>query len=117
MGPMGPESPEMNASMRYFTYAFDSDGNAEQIAYQISAVTEEEAESWAESLADEKMGWTRGTYRYRVYEHKDKTYVTVIDQGRELLPSFRILSICVCGEVLVLILCWKSVIGKTVDSP
>ena len=104
IGPMGPDSPEMNASVRYFTYAFDEDGNAEKIDYRISAVTESEAERWAESLLNEDIGWTNVTYRYRVYEKNDKTYVTVIDQGRELLPSYRILIISLCGEAAVLLL-------------
>lgn len=104
MGPMGPNSPEMNASLRFFTYAFDNDGNSEKIEYRMSAVTENEAESWARSLVNEKIGWTNSTYRYRVYEKNDKTYVTVIDQGRELLPSYRILIISVCGEVIFLLL-------------
>lgn len=104
IGPMGPYSPEMNVSVRYFTYAFDDDGNAEKIDYRISAVTESEAERWAESLLNEDIGWTNVTYRYRVYEKNDKTYVTVIDQGRELLPSYRILIISLCGEAAVLLL-------------
>jgi len=27
-GPMGPDAPDMSSSIRYFTYAFDKDGNA-----------------------------------------------------------------------------------------
>ena len=42
-GVMGVNSPEMNASLRYFTYAFDKDGNAEKIEHRMTAVTEEEA--------------------------------------------------------------------------
>ena len=44
MGPMGPDSPEMNASLRYFTIAFSPDGSeAETIAFRMSAVAESEA--------------------------------------------------------------------------
>ncbi len=100
MGPMGPDSPEVNDSVRFFTYSFDKKGNAEKIAFHISAIDEKEAEEWAKSLMNEKIGWTKGTYRYRVYKHNKKTYVTVIDQGRELLPSYRILIISVFGEVI-----------------
>lgn len=100
---MGPNSPEMNASLRYFTYAFDKDGNAEKIEYRMSAVTEQQAQEWAKTLINEKIGWTNMTYRYRVYEKDNKTYVTVVDQGRELLPSYRILIISAIGEVLVLL--------------
>ena len=36
MGPMGPSSPEMQESVRYFTVAFnDKKGTAEVVAYQI----------------------------------------------------------------------------------
>ena len=97
IGPMGPDSPEMNSSLRYFTYAFDNDGNSQKIEYRISAVSEEDAENWARSLINEKTGWSNMTYRFRVYKDNEKTYVTVIDQARELLPSFRILIISVIG--------------------
>ena len=101
MGPMGPDSPEMKSSLRYFTFAFDKEGNAECIALQISAVTEEEALAWANSLRKEnKTGWTRATYRYRVYKIDGRKYVTVIDQGRELLPCFRILLISGIGLIV-----------------
>ncbi len=103
MGPMGPDSPETNKSVRYFTYVFDDEGKAKTVVHNITAVDEEEAALWAESLIRETTGWTKGTYRYRVYSFKDKTYVTVIDQGRELLPSYRILIISVCGELLGLL--------------
>ncbi len=98
LGPMGPDSPETVSSLRYFTFAFDKEGNEECVALKISAVTEEEALAWARSLRGEnKTGWTRGTYRYRVYKTNHITYVTVIDQSRELLPSFRILIISAIG--------------------
>lgn len=103
-GEMGPNSPELNSSTRYFTYAFDENGSAEKVAFKISAVTESEAEEWAKSLINGDVGWTRANYRYRVYEHNGKTYVTVIDQGRELLPSYRILIVSVCGGAVMLVL-------------
>ncbi len=101
IGPMGPDSPETVSSTRYFTYAFDEDGNSEKIAFALSAVDEEEAVSWADSLRRvQRTGWTRTTYRYRVYHSGGWDFVTVIDQGRELLPSFRILIISVIGGLL-----------------
>lgn len=107
MGPMGPDSPETDASVRYFTFAFDSEtGDAETVSFRLSAFTEEDAEEWARSLLSEHTGWTRGTYRYRVYAARGKTYVTVIDQGRELLPSYRILLISAIGLVLCTLLSW-----------
>ena len=97
-GPMGPDSPEMAPSLRYFTFAFDKDGNAECVAWFISAVDKAEAQDWAQSLTDERAtGWTRMTYRYRVYKLDGRTYVTVIDQGREMLPVYRILLISLIG--------------------
>ncbi len=100
---MGPDSPEMNFSLRYFTYSFDKEGNAEKVVFKMSAVSEEEARAWAESLINGSTGWTRVNYRYRVYKDDEKIYVTVIDQGRELLPSYRILIISVCGGLVLLI--------------
>ena len=101
IGPMGPDSPETVSSTRYFTYAFDESGNSEKIAFELSAVSEEDAEAWADSLRRvQQTGWTRTTYRYRVYHSGGWDFVTVIDQGRELLPSLRILIISVIGGLL-----------------
>ena len=112
MGPMGPDSPELNASLRYFTIAFAEKGEiAETVAFNISAVTESEAQEWASGLLKQKTGWTRGTYRYRVYKDRGVTYVTVIDQGRELLPSYRILIISAVGELLCLVIGWFLLLG------
>ncbi len=102
-GATGPDAPDTPASLRYFTYAFDQSGNGEKIAFSISAVTEEEALTWAQSLLKEKeTGWTAGNYRYRVYLNGGKTYVTVIDQSRELVTPYRILYISLGGLVLAL---------------
>ena len=116
---MAPDSPDNKASARYFTFAFDENGNAEKIAFNISAVTEEEAAKWAKSLQNESTGWTNTNYRYRVYELNNKTYVTVIDQGRELLPSYRILQISVCGGAVLLVLSLIILIisGKRIFKP
>lgn len=104
VGPMGPDSPELASSTRYFTYAFDHDGGAEQIAFAISAVEPEDAEAWADSLrVRQQTGWTRTTYRYRVYHAGGRDFVTVIDQGRELLPSLRILTISLAGGLAGLV--------------
>ena len=100
MGPMGPNSPELNETMRYFTVAFDAEGSGTLVSYRISAVTEEEALRWAESLKKETTGWTRMTYRYRVYSQNGQTLVTVVDQGRELLSAYRILICSAIGLVV-----------------
>ena len=84
------------------------------------AVTEEEARSWAESLIREKAtGWTRTSYRYRVYKIEGQTYVTVIDQSRELLPCYRILIISAIGLVLGMIVSCIALflIGKKLFQP
>ena len=120
MGPMGPDSPETKSSVRYFTIAFSDNGRSvETVAFQISAVTEQEARQWASELMNEETGWTRGTYRYRVYKDHGVTYVTVIDQGRELLSAYRILIISAVGEVLVLIIGWFVLlfIGRRIYAP
>lgn len=101
-GPMGLDSPELSKSIRHFTIAFDKNGNAEVIAYEMSAVTQEEAITWAKTLLGQEVGWNRTVYRFRVYEQDGRTFVTVIDQGRELTPSYRILMISAIGEVLML---------------
>ena len=119
MGPMGPDSPELGASIRYFTVAFDKDGKAQTVVFRLSAVTEEEAAEWAGSLRKETTGWTRGTYRYRVWQSGKQTCVTVIDQGRELLSCYRILLISAIGEAVSLIAAWfvLRAIGRKIYSP
>lgn len=101
-----PPSPDTTASVRYFTVSFAKDGESTLVKHEISAVTEEEAVEWAAKLQNETTGWTHGTYRYRVYEINDLTYVTVIDQGREMQSCYRILLISVIGEVLCLVIAY-----------
>lgn len=120
MGPMGPDSPETGSSVRYFTVAFSDKGkDAVTVAFRISAVTEEEARQWASELRKQESGWTRGTYRYLVYKVNDRKFVTVVDFGAELLPSYRILVISVIGEVLCLIIGWFVLlfIGRKIYAP
>lgn len=103
-GPMGPASPETQASLRYFTFAFDAHGNARKVSFEINSISEAEAEQWARRLTNETIGWTRVSYRYRTYIKNGMTYVTVIDQGRELLSAYRILLISGIGEIVVLLI-------------
>ncbi len=108
MNRMGPDSPEMASSARYFTFRFGKDGTAENVAMNISAFSQDEAREIASSLVNEKnaTGWVKFQYRYRIYKSGDYTYVTVVDQGRELLPSYRILIISIIGEALCLAVCF-----------
>ena len=116
---MGPGSPEIHYTTRYFTFKFDADGNAEKVAFNISAFSEEEALETARGLLGKKTGWTDMTYRYRVYKNDGTTYVTVIDQGRELLPSFRILVFSIIGEIcgLIISLIFLCFVGKKLFRP
>ena len=98
--PKCPDSPEMRESIRYFTYSFDQSGKGEKVAFFVNAFTEREAEELCRSLLGGSTGWVKTTYRYRVYENRGLTYVTVIDQGRELLPSYRTLIISAVGVVV-----------------
>lgn len=104
-GMMRPDSPDFNASLRYFTCTFTEDGEGTVSDFNIYAVDEEEALAWAKSLLNRpSTGWTRRSYRYRVEKKKGETVVTVIDQSRELLPAYRILIISVSGELIFLII-------------
>ena len=118
-GKMGPDSPELNSSIRYFTFGFDKDGNSQKVAYKMSAYSEQEALEWAKSLLGQSTGWTKTTYRYRVYKNDGITYVTVIDQGRELLPSYRILIISCCGGLVMILLgvVILNILGKKLFKP
>ena len=102
-GMLGPNSPDMQASLRYFTCALTDGQDAELIVYNLGTVSREEAIDWAVSLSAERdVGWTAGSYRYRIWTADQKTYITVIDQGRELIAFYRILRISVIGLVLTL---------------
>ncbi len=119
-GPMGPSSPETEASLRYFTIAFDKDGNYKStLTYNISAVSESEAIEWASGLVREDIGWTSGTYRYRVFNANGQICVTVIDQGRELLTAYRILIVSVIGGIALLIISFfiLAAVGEKLFAP
>ena len=120
MGPMGPDAPDMNSSLRYFTVSFDVRNNTRILAFNMSAVDEDEAVEWARELRYEnETGWTRGTYRYRIYKAGSRTNVVVVDQGRELLPSYRILIFSICGEIIGLVLSYivLRIVGNRLFAP
>ncbi len=99
---MGPSSPETKASSRYFTASIDDDGNVAIVAFHLTeqSMTQNEAMELAKTLADKDTGWVEQIYRYRVYDKNGTTYVTVVDQGRELRPSFNVLYISIAVLVL-----------------
>ena len=72
----------------------------------MSSYSEEEAKKWAESLINNASptGWTNTTYRYRIFEDNGVKMVTVIDEGRELYTSYRILIISLVGGAVMLLL-------------
>ena len=118
-GKFGPYSPEMESSLSYFTYSIDKYGNVEKVDLRMASVSEEEAQQWAESLQYGSVGWTNTSYRYRVYEANHKTYVTVIDQSRELWPCYRILIISIIGGavmILIIVLTFQ-LVGRKLFKP
>ena len=119
MGPMGPTSPEIGETIRYFTVNFAGNGKVKMTVFRINAVTEDEAKEWAESLLKESTGWTRGTYRFRVYHEGNDTFVTVIDQGRELLSCYRILLVSLIGDLVMVVISFfvLRLIGKALFAP
>lgn len=118
-GFLGPDSPEMASSLRYFTYSFDKEGTANVVDFQMSSVSEEEAAAWAESLLGGTTGWTNLTYRYRVYQDGKNTYVTVIDQDRELWPCYRTLLISLFGGAafVIIVFVLAQISGKLMFKP
>ena len=100
---MGPESPEMQMSIRYFTVKYDETMTKTMVSYKINSYSESDCLIWADELVNSSIGWTRTNYRYRVYKINTDTYVSVIDQGRELLPSFRVLNISLIGSAVGLL--------------
>ncbi len=98
-GPMGPNSADNKASMRFFTVAFSADGTGRIVKHNLSVVSEQEAVEWATRLKNAKGGWTHSTYRYETYAAGGETFVTVVDQARELLPSYRVLYASIIGTI------------------
>lgn len=117
--PIGPNSPELRQTTRYFTVNFDSTGNPVGVELRMSAVNQEEAISWASDLLDNKGGWTRTYYRYRVWSNEAGTHVTIIDQNRELSPSYRVLIASLVGEAVGMVVTLLALIGisKVVVTP
>ncbi len=104
-GAHGADSPDMQASLRYFTCVFNEEGDGSVLAYSIGSVTRDQALDWAKSLLTERRtGWTARIYRYRVWTTETLTYVTVIDQGRELVGYYRVLRISLIGYAVMLAL-------------
>lgn len=101
-GPNDNFSPEVKESARYFTIAFDTDLNATVITYKITVNTmkEQNAIEMARGLLNYEVGWVKTTYRYRVYNVEDKTYVTVMDFSRELTPSYNVLWISLASLIV-----------------
>lgn len=118
-GRPGPDSPETRASIRYFTFRFDKKKNAEKVAFNVSALSEDEARRIAAGLVKENAGWTNSVYRYRVYRHDGFDYVTVIDYGHELLQVRRTLAVSVicAAAVMAVSVIFLIFIGKKVFKP
>lgn len=116
---MGPESPELEKTTRYFTVTFNKKGKVFDVKMMINAVSREEAIEWARSLKTKKSGWFKTYYRYRVWTEGDRVSVTVVDQSRELLPSYRVLITSCVGEGvgLLVALCVLIFVSKKVTDP
>ena len=70
---MGPDSPELPYTARYFTYRFTADGAAEEIAFRVAALSREEALALARSVSGES-GWVGGVYNYNGEEDVISAY-------------------------------------------
>lgn len=101
-----PPEPFAPTPVQYFTFKFNqSTGEYSSVSFHMeeSKVTVAQATSWATSLSKKNgTGWSRRVYRYRTRIDKGYKYVTVIDQKRELHPSYNILNFSVVGGILAL---------------
>lgn len=97
----GPGGEGMD-SIHYFTYNYTDNSFVE---FTLINTSQENAISWAQSLKNSGVkGWTNTYYRYRLFSDSGKDYVTVIDQSRELEPSYRILYISLISTAVGLAL-------------
>ena len=119
MRPMGPNSPELRNTTRYFTVDFDQEGNVMRVDLHMNAVNEAQATEWAAKLLGKKGGWTNTYYRYKVWTNDAGTHITVIDQGRELSPSYRVLIASCIGVAVGMLITLFVLLGisKIVVSP
>ena len=97
--PFGPDSPDMQSSVRYFTVSFQNAEAPTLVASKIFNIDEATALSWAkETYASGKAtGWKATYYRYRRYNYQNVEYISFIDQSRELSPSFNVLNASIVG--------------------
>ena len=101
---LGPDNPEMPDSVRFFTVQIDENGIASipQDFFHVNVVSQEEAIAWGKELLGTEKGWSHTYYRYRCYQLSNKpgyNYVTVIDQSRELAPSYHVLNASIIGSI------------------
>lgn len=126
--PGGPGSPETLASIRYFTYAFSTtdSSTSKLIVNNMVMVEDTAAQEWSGNLlSGNEVGWTDIYFRYRRYavtETADSstwTYVTVIDESRELSPSYRVLWASLIGSGVGLVIAFLAIffISKRVFKP
>ena len=117
--PMGPSSPDMPGSMRFIKVSFDKNENVVKGIYKLAVVSEEEANAWAKELLTNGSGWTKTTYRFQVYNDGNNKTVIIVDESRELLPSFRVLTASVIGTLvgLLISLVFLIVISKRFVKP
>ncbi len=103
-----PEAPaeimDNRYTTSYFTFSFDDDGNAYEVAYKMSYFAFDNAKSIAISIHSDSStrGWVEANYRYYSYKYNNLDYVSVIDQKRELTPVYRILTTSIIASIFVI---------------
>lgn len=95
-----PDTIEKAFAADYFTYSFDEENNATKIAFDIPDISEKSAQEMALSVLNNGTGWKELYYRYKNYEYNDLKYVTIINEKRELEPSYRILNTSIIGILI-----------------
>lgn len=103
-----PEAPTEITNNRYttsyFTFSFDDEGNAYEVAYKMSYFSFDNAKNIAISIHSDSStrGWIETNYRYYSYKYNDVDYVSVIDQKRELTPVYRVLTTSIIASIFVI---------------
>lgn len=105
--PSSPVQPGINSAFDYFVYRFNVSDKTQYTvkAFHMRDTNQEKATSWAQSLYGKSgHGWTRRVYRYltKIDKENNYKYVIVIDQGRELKPSYTILNASIIGGIATL---------------
>lgn len=94
---------ELSHGIGYCTYYFENN-SPKEVIYQIPFLSRKEARKIIIQVQSKSSnnGWIKSNYRYKKYALDGKSYVTLVDQKRELEPAFHVLWASLIGSFVAL---------------